>query len=142
MYTSRRTTTTTAAWPQAVAVLVGILFATIGVIGFGATGYGGFASSDSPDQLFGMAVNPLQNLVHLAIGAAGIVLSARLPRARIFGWVLVIGLGALFGYGVLVSRLPDIDILNLNWAANWVHLAFGLVGLVIATGPVRLRQSA
>jgi hypothetical protein len=132
----RRTRTTTAAWPQAVAVLVGVLFVIIGVVGFGATGLGGFAEPDTPDKLFGLAVNPLQNLVHLAVGLAGIVLSARLPRARVFGWVLVVGLGALFGYGVLVARYPQADVLNLNWPANWLHLAFALVGLVIATGPV------
>ncbi|HEY3260056.1 MAG TPA: DUF4383 domain-containing protein [Pseudonocardiaceae bacterium] len=130
------------AWPQAVAVLVGVLFVIIGVVGFAATGLDGFAAHGVPDRLFGLAVNPLQNLVHLAIGVAGIVLSNRLPRTRVYGWVLVAGLGALFGYGVLVSRLPHIDVLNLNWPVNWLHLAFALVGLVIATGPVTARQPA
>ena len=136
----RRTRTATAAWPQAVAVLVGVLFAIVGIVGFAATGFDGFAAHDTPDRLFGLAVNPLQNLVHLAVGVAGLVLSARLPRARIFGWVLLVGLGALFGYGLLVTRVPAADVLNLNWGANWLHLAFALVGLVIATGPVPARR--
>ena len=134
--TARRTRTSNAAWPQAVAVLVGVLFTIIGIIGFAATGLDDFAGHGTPDRLFGLAVNPLQNLVHLAIGGVGIVLSARLASARVYGWVLAIGYGALFGYGVLASRVPEVDVLNLNWPVNWLHLVFALVGLVIATGPV------
>lgn len=138
--TRRRSRTPQAAWPQAVAVLVGILFTILGVIGFAASGLDGFAAHGVPSRLFGLAVNPLQNLLHLALGAAGIVLSGRLPRARVYGWVLAIGLGALFGYGVLVSRVPSWDVLNLNWATNWLHLVFALVGFLIAVGPARVRQ--
>jgi Domain of unknown function (DUF4383) len=138
---ARRSRKTTAAWPQAVAVLVGVLFTIIGIVGFAATDLDGFASHE-PDQLFGMALNPLQNLVHLGIGLAGIALSSRLSRARVFGWVLVIGLGALFGYGVLVARVPEVDVLNLNRATNWLHLTFALIGLVIAAGPVPARTPA
>ena len=123
-------------------MLVGVLFAIMGIVGFAATGLGGFAAHDTPDRLFGLAVNPLQNLVHLAIGAAGIALSARLRRTRVFGWVLVAGLSGLFGYGVLCARYPHLDVLNLNWPANWLHLAFALIGLVIATGPVPARRKA
>ena len=119
-------------------MLVGVLFTIMGVIGFAASGLDGFAEHGLPGRLFGLAVNPLQNLLHLARGAAGIVLSGRLPRARVYGWVLA--LGALFGYGVLVSRAPSLDVLNLNWATNWLHLLFALVGLLIAVGPARVRQ--
>ncbi len=139
---ARRTRTPSADWPQAVAALAGVLFVVMGIVGFGATGFGGFADNDTPDRLFGMSVNPLQNLVHLGFGVAGIVLSARPRRTRVFGWVLAAGLGGLFGYGLLAMRYPDIDVLNLGWAANWVHLAFAVLGLVIATGPVRTRERA
>jgi len=128
-------------WPQAVAALVAILFVVIGVVGFAATGLDDFAENGVPDRLFGLAVNPLQNLVHLAVGAAGIVLSARLARTRLYGWVLAGVFGALFGYGVLSTRVPDLDVLNLNWPVNWLHLVFALVGLVIAAGPVRVPQA-
>lgn len=137
---TRRSHATRGAWPQAVAALVGVLFVIVGIVGFAATGLDDFAENGLPDRLFGLAVNPLQNLVHLAAGAAGIVLSAQLARTRLFGWVLASGFGGLFGYGVLSDRVPDVDVLNLNWPANWLHLAFAMVGLVIAAGPVRQRQ--
>jgi len=140
--TSSSSRTTGAAWPQAVAVLIGVFFAIIGIVGFAATGFGRLADPNTPDRLFGLAVNPLQNLVHLAIGVAGISMSARLPRARAFGWVLLVGFGALFVYGALAARYPQLDVLNLNWPANWMHLAFALVGLVIATGPLPASRDA
>ena len=136
-----RTRVKTAAWPQAVAVLVGVLFVVKGVVGFAASGLHGFAAHNADVTLFGLAVNPLHNLLHLAVGFAGVVLSARLDRARLYGWALAVGFGVLFGYGVLVSRLPHLDVLNLNWPANWLHLGFALVGLVIAIGPVGSRGS-
>jgi hypothetical protein len=132
----------TAAWPQAVAVLVGVLFTVMAVLGFAATGLDGFVTRGEHGNLFGLAVNPMQNLVHLAFGAAGIVLSAKLRRARVYGWLLGLGYGALFGYGVLVSRANDLDVLNLNWPDNWLHLGFALVGLVIAVAPARERVTA
>lgn len=135
---ARRTRTVhapAAAWPQAVAVLAGVLFAVIGVVGFAATGLDGFVRHDDRLQLFGLAANPLQNLLHVAVGVAGIVLSARLSRARVFGWLLAVGFGALFGYGVLAIKVPAADVLNLNWPDNWLHLAFAVLGVVIAVGP-------
>ncbi|HEY0641685.1 MAG TPA: DUF4383 domain-containing protein [Pseudonocardiaceae bacterium] len=130
----------TAAWPQAVAVLVGVLFLVLGVVGFAATGLSDVVGR-TDGRLFGMAVNPLQNLVHLAFGLAGIALSARLDRARWFGAVLATGFALLFGYGVLVSRLPHLDVLNINWAGNWLHLVFAVVGLLIAIGPATPRPA-
>ena len=129
-----------AAWPQAVAALVGVFFAIIGVVGFAATGVDGFAER-SPERLFGFAVNPLHNLMHFALGFAGIVLSARLDRARLYGWLLAVVLGGLFGYGVLSARAPGVDVLNLNWPVNWLHLVFALFGVLIAIGPVRRRNA-
>lgn len=137
--TTTRRRAKNAAWPQAVAVLVGVFFVIVGVIGFAATGLDGFAAR-GPQRLFGLAVNPLHNLVHLAFGMAGIMLSARLRRARLYGWLLAAGFGALFGYGVIVSRLHSADVLNLNWPVNWMHLAFALIGVMIAIGPVPLRR--
>lgn len=135
-----RTRTKTAAWPQAVAVLTGVLFAVLGVIGFAASGLDGLVGGNY-GSLFGLGVNPLQNLVHLAFGFAGIMLSARLDRSRVYGWLLVTGFGALFGYGVLVSRFEHLDLLNLNWPVNWLHLAFALLGLLIALGRARVRPA-
>lgn len=135
----RRAAAVRAAWPQAVAVLVGVLFVVLGVMGFGATGIDRVAQSDDLEVLFGLGVNPLQNVVHVAMGVAGIVLSARLRGARRYGWVLAAVFGALFVYGAVVDRAPHADVLNTNWPVNWVHAGFAVLGLVIALAPATPR---
>jgi Domain of unknown function (DUF4383) len=128
------------AWPQTVAVLVGVLLAVFGVLGFAATGIDGPIAQRRPDQLFWFAANPLQNLVHLGFGVAGIVLSAQLNRARIFGWIMAATFGLIFCYGVITQGAPQSDVLNLNWPDNWLHLALAVLGVLVAVAPARLRR--
>ena len=130
----------TAAWPQTVAVLVGVLLAVLAVLGFAATGVDGPLAQRRPDQLFWFAANPLQNLVHLACGIAGIVLSGRLRRARIYGWILAGTFGVIFCYGALTQGAPELDVLNLNWADNWLHLALAVLGVLVGAAPATLRR--
>jgi hypothetical protein len=125
--------------PQAVAVLVGIVLTLVGGLGFLVTGFDDFAARNQAEQLFGLAVNPLQNVLHLTIGVLGIVLSARLGWARGYGWLLLAGFGVVFVYGVLAVQRPAVDVLNLNWTSNVLHLATLLAGFVTAVGPVKLR---
>lgn len=125
--------------PQAVAVLVGVVLLLIGGLSFVATGFDDFAARNPAEQLFGLAANPLQNVLHLVAGLLGIVLSARLAWARGYGWLLLAGFGAVFAYGLFAVQRPAFDVLNLDWAGNWLHLAAALAGFVIAAGPVKLR---
>jgi hypothetical protein len=123
--------------PQAVAVLVGVVLTLVGGLSFVVTGFDDFAAHNPAEQLFGLAVNPLQNLLHLVVGLLGIVLSARLAWTRRYGWLLLAGFGAVFAYGVFSVQWPAFDVLNLDWAGNWLHLAAGLAGFLIAAGPAR-----
>jgi hypothetical protein len=125
--------------PQAVVVLVGVVLVLLGGLSLLATGFAGFAAWDPQRHLFGLSVNPLQGLLHLLVGLAAIGLSARLRRARRCGLGLAaIGL-ALFGYGVLAVQRPDVNVLNLDWAGNWLHLGVALAGLAAAIAPARIR---
>jgi hypothetical protein len=78
----------------------------------------------------------MHNVVHILIGVAGLVLARTLAGARTYGWLLAVGYGAAFVYG-LVALGKDWDVLSLNAADNGLHLATALVGLVIALLPVR-----
>ena len=59
-----------------------------------------------------------------------------LAGARTFGWLLAVGYGAAFIYGLLAVG-EDWDFLNINAADNVLHILSALVGLVIALMPVR-----
>jgi uncharacterized membrane protein YuzA (DUF378 family) len=136
-----RTTTKDGLHPsQAIALAVGAAYTLVGIAGFFVTGFDDFAAHDTGEKLLGFQLNPLHNIVHLVIGVAGLALWRRVDTAKIYGWLLFIGYGATFVYGVLVDKDTDANFLALNSADDGLHLASALVGLVIALWPVRDRD--
>lgn len=123
------------------ALAIGVIYTLIGVLGFFVTGFENFAE-ETGDTLLGFEVNPLHNIVHLVIGIAGIALSRTLATARTFGWLLVIGYGLVFIYGLFAVGNPDINFLSLNVADNFLHIGSVIAGLVIALLPVRDKSAA
>ncbi|HJX44671.1 MAG TPA: DUF4383 domain-containing protein [Geodermatophilus sp.] len=125
-------------WPQMLALAFGAVYLLVGVVGFFITGFDGFASNRTDgnmDTLLIFMINPLHNIVHIVIGLAGIALSRTLAGARTYGWLLAVGYGAAFVYG-LIAAGQDWDFLNINAADNVLHVATAVVGLVMALGPV------
>ena len=129
-------------WPQLLALVFGVVYLLIGIIGFFITGFGDFFGNangmpmEHDETLLGFMINPMHNVVHILIGAAGIALSRTLKGARTYGLLLLVGYGAAFVYG-LIAIDKDWDFLNLNWADNILHLVTAIVGAVIAFGPVK-----
>ena len=122
-------------WPQQVALAFGVIYTLIGIIGFFITGFEDFFGH-TDKTLLGFEINGMHNVVHILIGVAGLVLARTLAGARTYGWLLAVGYGAAFVYG-LIALGKDWDFLSLNAADNGLHLATALVGLVIALLPVR-----
>jgi hypothetical protein len=125
--------------PQTLALVVGGLFLLIGLAGFFVTGFDGWTEHDPDQTLLGFAVNPLHNVVHVLIGVAGLVFARTDGLARVFGWLLVVGYGATFVYGLLVAGQDEGNVLNLNAADNVLHALSVLAGLAIALWPRRDR---
>jgi ABC-type transport system involved in multi-copper enzyme maturation permease subunit len=133
--------TTTARQPhQYLALVIGIVYLVVGLAGFLVTGVDGFTEHDHAQTLAGFAINPLHNIVHIVIGLLGIALWSTASRARTYGWLLFVGYGATFVYGLVVANNPDANILNINGADNGLHLVSALAGLAIARGPRRDRD--
>ena len=125
---------------QWLALLVGLVFAAVGVAGFVVTGFDRFASHEG-ERLLGFEVNPLHNIVHLGLGLGGLWAWSRPARASAYGVVLaVVYLGA-FVYG-LVALGKDWDVLALNAADNVLHLGTGLAGIAITAAVERHRRDA
>lgn len=130
-------------WPQLLALAFGAVYLLIGIVGFFITGFDNFFGNENGAEahhvdanLLGFMINPMHNVVHILIGAVGLALSRTLAGARTYGWLLAVGYGAAFVYG-LIAIGEDWDFLNLNAADNVLHIATALIGLVIALGPVR-----
>jgi ABC-type transport system involved in multi-copper enzyme maturation permease subunit len=124
--------------PQIIALTVGVVYILIGLIGFLVTGFDGNFAGHTDQTLLGFEINPLHNLVHLAVGVIGVALSRTLSTARTFGWLLFLAFGALFLYGLFaVNRTDGTNFLSLNIPDNGLHLLTSLVGLTAALWPVR-----
>ena len=121
--------------PEILGLAFGAIYLLVGIVGFFITGFDDFAGH-TDEKLLIFQINPLHNIVHILIGVAGLVLSRTLAGARTYGWLLAVGYGAAFIYGLLAVG-EDWDFLNLNGADNVLHIATALVGLVIALMPVR-----
>jgi hypothetical protein len=122
--------------PEILALAFGAVYLLVGIVGFFITGFDDFAAHDTGETLLVFDINPLHNIVHILIGIAGLLLGRTLAGARTYGWLLAVGYGAVFVYGLLADG-KDWDFLNINGADNVLHILTALVGLVIALLPVR-----
>ena len=132
---------------QKAALVVGAVFALVGILGFipGITSnYGslGMAGHDSEAMLLGVfQVSILHNIVHLLFGAAGIAMARSAAQSRNF---LLVG-GAIYLvlwlYGLLVGQESPANFVPLNTADNWLHLILGLgmiaLGVALSRGTSR-----
>ena len=134
---------------QRVALLVGVVFLLVGILGFvpGITSnYDDlkFAGHGSDSELLGIFdVSILHNIVHLLFGIAGIALSRTWQGARTF----LVGGGAiylvLFVYGLFAHGETGANWIPVNWADNVLHLLLGagMVGMGLVLGrPVPQRN--
>ena len=119
---------------QLLALAIGVIYTLIGLLGFLITGFENFAA-ETNKTLLGFEINPLHNLVHLAIGLAGLALWRRLDTARTYGWLLAAGYGLAFLYGLFAAGNSDINFLSINGADNVLHLLSAAAGLAIALWP-------
>ena len=124
---------------QSVALLVGLVFLLVGILGFipGITSnYDDlkFAGHNSDAQLLGIFdTSILHNIVHLLFGIAGIALSRTWEGARTFlvgGGVIYL---VLFVYGLIFHGESGGNWIPVNWADNILHLALGAGMIALGT---------
>ncbi|MFI8193634.1 DUF4383 domain-containing protein [Streptomyces sp. NPDC085946] len=146
MTTHTRATRSARTPVQQAALLVGLVFLLVGILGFIpgiTTDYDTmkFASHESGAELLGIfQISVLHNLVHLAFGVAGVALSRTASGARSY---LLVG-GAIYLvlwlYGLLVGHTSDANFVPLNTADDWLHFVLG-IGM-IALGALLTRRPA
>ncbi|MFC8923015.1 DUF4383 domain-containing protein [Cellulosimicrobium sp. NPDC057127] len=127
---------------QWLALVIGVVYLIIGIVGFAITGFDGWFEHDHSQTLLGFAINPLHNVVHIVIGLLGVLMWNRSASARTYGWILAIGYGATFVYGLIVVNNEDANILNINGADNVLHAVSAIAGLAIALWPARKEHPA
>lgn len=112
----------------------GAVYLVVGVAGFTVTGGVGFAATQGKALLL-FDLNPLHNLVHLAVGALLLLGALVGPTAAkgvniLVGVVyLLVGLAGLFVVG------NALNFLAINHADNGLHIVTGLLALVLGLRP-------
>lgn len=119
------------------AVIFGVLYVLVGILGFTATAGVGLFDTNGGLLLGIFEVNVLHNVVHLLVGAA--LLIAGLSNT-VAAKVVNLGAGALFLLlglaGLFVAGTPA-NVLALNGGDNVLHLATAVVLLAVALGAER-----
>ena len=115
-----------------VGVVFGAVYVLVGLLGFAYTGGVGFIATEGGLLLGIFAVNPLHNIAHLLIGAA--LLIAGLVSARAAKTVNIVVGATYLLLGIVGFFLVNTaaNILALNTADHFLHLASALV--LLATG--------
>ena len=134
----------TSAWPtgvQKAAAGVGAVFVLVAILGFIpglTTNYNQLtvAGTSSEAMLLGVfQVSVLHNLVHLALGVAGLTMarSRRAARSYLVGGGIIYL--AVWLYGLLIDKTSSANFIPVNSADNWLHFALGAgmvaLGLVL-----------
>jgi Domain of unknown function (DUF4383) len=124
--------------PRTAARIFGVGFLLVGIAGFipGITSEFdqlSLAGHESDAEVLGLfQTSVLHNIVHLAFGVLGVVMSRTAGSARVF----LVGGGALYlllgVYDSLVSQESRANFLPTNNADAWLHLALG--GGMLAAG--------
>ncbi len=143
---SRSYSSMTATPVQTTALIFGVVFLVVGILGFIpgiTTNYDQlmFAGHGSEAMLFGVfQVSILHNIVHLLFGVAGFLFSRAAASARsflIWGGVVY---AVLLVYGLVVPQGQDANFVPVNTADNWLHLILAVA--MIASGLLLTRDRA
>ena len=127
---------------RAVATIFGAVYMLVGLLGFAVTGGVGFIATEGGLLLGVFAVNPLHNIAHLLIGGAlliaGIVSlrAAKTVNVVVGAAYLLLGIVGFFLVGT------GANILALNTADHFLHLASALVLLGVGLGAERATTHA
>jgi len=118
---------------QTAALVVGVVFLLVGILGFvpGITSNYDmlkFAGHESEALLLGVfQVSILHNIVHLLFGIAGIIAARRWDSARLYliiGGVIYL---VLFLYGLVAGgKMTAANFVPVNGADNILHLLLGI----------------
>lgn len=125
---------------QIFALVFGVVYLVVGLLGFAVTGFDGFAAKSFQEELIVFPVNPLHNIVHLALGAVWLGAAGRHASAKSVNLLFGVVLGLVFVLG-MVGALEFLAIKDAGSTDNYLHVAtaalalyFGSVG---AEGPAR-----
>ena len=110
-----------------IGAIFGVVYLLVGLLGFAVTNGVGFIATEGGLLLGIFAVNPLHNIIHLLVGAALLIPALSSVRASkainttVGAVYLLLGIAGFFLAGTALN------ILALNTADHFLHLASAIV---------------
>lgn len=117
---------------QIVALVFGVFYLVVGLVGFAATGMSDFAGHTFERKLLIFGINPLHNIVHLATGTVWLLSSGSHQRARQANLFIGLAYAVVTVLG-MAGLLKFLAISGLGAADNWLHLVTAIVGVYFGT---------
>lgn len=108
----------------------GVVYLLVGLVGFAVTGSVDFAATSGKDLIF-FELNPLHNIVHIAVGvllAGGAASGAKASKSVNLLVGVVYLLVGLVGFALVGSSA---NIVALNHPDNFLHLATAALALAV-----------
>lgn len=122
------------------ALVFGAVYLLVGLVGFAVTGFDDWLATDTGELLLWFELNPLHNVVHIAIGLALLGGAAQPASARVIA-ALVGVTYALVGVLGFFAVGEEWNILSLNQADNWLHIATAVLALLAVSVEKQGRDS-
>ena len=116
---------------QVFALIVGIVYLLVGLIGFAVTGFGSTWVHDTNDELLGFALNGFHNVVHIGVGLI-LIGASMAPSPAITQGILIGGgatylLAAFLGFTGQLDHLLSIE--SKSDPENFLHLVSGALAV-------------
>ncbi len=113
---------------QTFALVFGAVYLLVGLAGFLVTGFDNFAGKTYDDVLILFPVNPLHNIVHIAVGALWLGSAAKHSSAKSVNMLIgvVYGLVTILGFAGVLKFLA---IEGPSSADNFLHLVSAALAL-------------
>lgn len=106
------------------ALVSGVVYVSAGILGFIATGFDAPFTGLADTRVVILAINPLHNIIHLALGAGYAIGGLNDRAARYANVAIGVGLLAAFLLGVF-GGAAFINIDGVAEPDNWLHLVWG-----------------
>ena len=126
---------------QTFALVFGIVYLAVGLVGFAVTGFDNFFASTFDEKLILFPLNPAHNIVHLLIGAAWIAASRVHAMAKTANTVI----GAAYLLVFLLGVFGLLKWLAIDGGINpdqLLHLVTGAVAVYFGTAGASASRAA
>jgi Domain of unknown function (DUF4383) len=117
---------------QLFALVFGIVYVAVGLLGFAVTGFDNFFSSSANEVLIIFPLNPAHNIVHLLLGAIWIGSARSLPAAK----TVNLAIGAAYLLVFLLGLVGALQWLSIEPGVNadaLLHLLSGGLSVYFGT---------